>query len=66
MSIKIIIGIAIIAASFVYIMRNHNKSMMDSLMEKRKEAMEEAQRQMEEQELQAQEPDSSEDSSIQK
>lgn len=61
MSIKVIIGIAIIAASFVYIMRNHNKSMMDSLMEKRKEAMEEAQRQMEEQE-----PDPSEDSSIQK
>ena len=63
MSIKIIIGIAIIVASFVYIMRNHNKSMMDSLMEKRKEAMEEAQRQMEEQ---AQEPAPSEDSSIQK
>ena len=44
MTVKIIIGIAIILASFVYIMKNHDKSLMDSLMGKRKAAMEEMQK----------------------
>lgn len=42
MSIKIIIGIAIIAASFVYILKRPGRSLMDSLMEKRNEDMQKA------------------------
>lgn len=38
--IKIVIGIAIIVLSFAFIMKNHDKSMMDKLMEKRKNAQE--------------------------
>ena len=30
-----VIGIAIIVASFVYVMKNHDKSMMQNLMEKK-------------------------------
>lgn len=30
-----IIGIAIIVASFVYVMKNHDKSMMQNLLEKK-------------------------------
>lgn len=45
--IKIVAGLIIIVLSFVYIMKNHNKSMMDSLMEKRKKEFEEAQRKAE-------------------
>lgn len=44
MTVKIFIGIAIILVSFVYIMKNHDKSLMDSLMGKRKDAMEEMQK----------------------
>lgn len=33
--IKILIGLGIIALSFVYIMKNHDKSMMQNLMEKK-------------------------------
>lgn len=47
MSIKIIIGIAIILASFVYILKRPDKSMMDSLMEKRNAQMQEASEQAE-------------------
>ncbi len=42
MSIKIIFGIVIIAASFVYILKRPDKSMMDSLMEKKNRQMQEA------------------------
>ena len=33
--IKILIGLGIIALSFVYIMKNHDKSMMQNLLEKK-------------------------------
>lgn len=39
--IKIVIGIAIIVVSFVYLMKNHNQSLMDALMGKRRKQMEE-------------------------
>lgn len=47
MSIKIIIGIAIILASFVYILKRPDKSMMDSLMEKKYRQMQETSEQAE-------------------
>lgn len=47
MSIKIIIGIAIIVASFVYILKRPDKSLMDSLMEKKRRQLQEEQAQAE-------------------
>lgn len=46
--IKIIIGIAIIVLSLAYITKNHDKSLMDTLMEKRKKAMEQAEQNVQE------------------
>ncbi len=50
--VKVIIGIGIIIASFIYIMINHDKSMMENLREKgmkklEKKELEEAQAQAE-------------------
>ena len=50
--VKVIIGIGIIIASFIYIMINHDKSMMENLREKgmkklEKRELEEAQAQAE-------------------
>ena len=50
--VKIVIGIGIIIASFIYIMINHDKSMMENLREKgmkklEKRELEEAQAQAE-------------------
>lgn len=36
-TVKIIIGIILVIASFVYIIKNPSQSMMDGLMKKRKE-----------------------------
>lgn len=55
MAVKIIIGICIIIASFVYILKNHDKSMLENMREKQKKRMEaqqaaEAEKQQEENE----------------
>lgn len=42
MTVKVVIGIVVIAASFIYILKRPDKSMMDRLMEKRNRQMEEA------------------------
>lgn len=42
MSIKVIIGIAIIAVSYIYILKRPDKSLMDSLMEKKKRQIQDA------------------------
>ena len=39
--IKIVIGIAIIVLSFVYILKHRDQSLMDALMGKRRKQMEE-------------------------
>lgn len=41
-TIKVVIGIIIIIASFIYILKNRSQSMMDALMKKRREDMEKA------------------------
>lgn len=41
-TIKTVIGVVVIAASFVYILKNRSQSMMDALMKKRREDMEKA------------------------
>ncbi len=40
MAVKIIIGICIIIASFIYILKNHDKSMLENMREKQKKRME--------------------------
>ena len=57
--VKVVIGIGIIIASFIYIMVNHDKSMMENLREKgmkklEKRELEEAQAQVAE--MQAEQP----------
>lgn len=38
--IKLVIGLGIIIASFIYILVNHDKSMMDNLMDKQNKRLE--------------------------
>lgn len=39
MTVKIIVGICIIIGSFVYILKNHDKSMLENMREKQKQKM---------------------------
>lgn len=49
-SVKVIVGLVIIAASFAFILKNRSQSMMDTLMKKRREDMEKALAELAEQE----------------